>query len=456
MAPPHGGNYLRPHEEEWREVFNRLSERFPTVPGQRVAQALREHSGHAGEAAAVLRALTGSDVKEADPDDVEHVATLLSSPAMFKHACKEQFKKFDINKDGALEWNEVNSLVQNLYEEFGLQVPPEGALKAFFYATDENQDGVLSEREFRKFFEMFLRYAFFDHLKLKQMVEKGQAIEQQRLSLKGGIDPKAIAAIEKVRTSDAETTSPQDSRASSASDGSKPDKIKSPPDETQAIISPKSQSKLAPLDGSKHGRRSPSSGQERHREHRHREHRNRQDKDRDSVPPPDTSEGSLGTAMRCLAPHGVAYRATPAFQDRLEATVSKGDTVRVLEHWVRTPDGWLPVTDPQGQSLFDRCNADPDDCAPNGSNNQKKRVSIQEQKDDTLDANIRNPAHSPAPPRSKADGGGGGLQSNEEEWRPVFERLSERFPNISQDKIVQALRDNGGHAGKAASMLRYM
>merc|ERR1719284_1948294 len=124
--------------------------------------------------------MTSANVKEADPDDVEHVSTLLSSPAMFKHACKEQFKKFDFNKDGVLEWEEVKQLVHNLYEEFGLQLPSEGALKAFFYATDENQDGVLSEREFRKFFEMFLRYAFFDHLKLRQMVEKGQAIELER------------------------------------------------------------------------------------------------------------------------------------------------------------------------------------------------------------------------------------------------------------------------------------
>merc|ERR1740130_1787591 len=115
---------------------------------------------------------------QADADDVEHVATLLSSPPMFKHACKEQFKKYDVNKDGALEWEEIKVLVQGCFEEFGLPLPSEGSVKAFFLATDENQDGVLSEREFRKFFEMFLRYAFFDHLKLRAMVEKGQAIEE--------------------------------------------------------------------------------------------------------------------------------------------------------------------------------------------------------------------------------------------------------------------------------------
>merc|ERR1719230_1453603 len=121
MAPQVSGNFLRPNEEEWRPVFNRLSERFPTVPGHRVAQALREHGGHAGEAAAVLRDLTGSTVKEADPDDVEHVATLLSSPAMFKHACKEKFQEFDKNGDGVLDFSEVLELTHSLYSGFGLQ-----------------------------------------------------------------------------------------------------------------------------------------------------------------------------------------------------------------------------------------------------------------------------------------------------------------------------------------------
>jgi len=458
MAPP--TNHLKPAEEEWREIFNRLTERFPTVPGARIAQALRDHHGHAGEAASVLRDLTSSTVKEADPDDVEHVSTLLSSPAMFKHACKEQFRKFDINKDGVLEWDEAKCLVNTLYEEFGLQVPSEGSLKAFFYATDENQDGVLSEREFRKFFEMFLRYAFFDHLKLRQMVEKGQAIQQHRESLVS-VDGAAVRKMATEVRDDADTSSPLDSRASSASTGSKPNKAPTPDETTQAppVQKVSSKSLLAPIDQPKASgaRKSPPSGQDKHHDRNHHRER-RQEKERDRVAVQDNAEASFGPAYRCLAPHGVAYRASPAFQDRTDVAVSKGETVRVLEHWVRTPDGWLPVLDPQGQSLFERCS--PDDDSGHKDNNIKKRVSIQEERDDTLDANVRSAGHSPAHSQNGAaeggGGSGGGLKSNEEEWRPVFERLSQRFPQISQDKIVQALRDNEGHAGKAASMLRYM
>jgi hypothetical protein len=440
---------LKPNEEEWREIFNRLSERFPTVPGEKVAKAIRDRNGHAGEAAAALRDLTGSSVKEADPDDVEHVATLLSSPAMFKHACKEQFRKCDVNKDGVLEWEEVKALTCNLYEEFGLAVPAEGALKAFFYATDENQDGVLSEREFRKFFEMFLRFAFFDHLKLRQMVEKGQEIERQR---NGSIDG-PIKRIPEVRD-DAETSSPLDSRASSASTGSKPPvaKEEAPPREK-----PQPKPTLAPIDQPKAaGRRSPPSGQDKDERRRHRD-RDRQDKERERASPSDTSEGY---PMRCVASNGVAYRNSAAFQDRTDVTVSRGDTIRVLEHWVRTPDGWLPVVDQQGQCLLERCSMDNDN-AHNSKKREDKRVMISDKHSsreaDTLETNVRS---SVSPSRSEAaEGGGGGsatLTSSEEEWRPVFERLVERFPHISHDKIVQALRDNDGHAGKAASMLRYM
>jgi len=214
-------------------------------------------------------------------------------------------------------------------------------------------------------------------------------------------------------------------------------------------------------------RRRPESGKERkdkdpERSHR-REHRShRQDKDKER----EQQQGeSCGPTFRCIAPNGVAYRASANFQDRLDNVTSKGQNVQVLEHWIRTPDGWLPVMDAHGQKLFGN-NSDADDAGNGNSSHKKhhhKQVSIQDQhkenKDDTLEANIRSHRSASSPTKSRSDvteGGGSGLKASEEEWRPVFERLSERFPTLSQDKIVQALRDNDGHAGKAASMLRYM
>lgn len=51
-----------------------------------------------------------------------------------------------------------------------------------------------------------------------------------------------------------------------------------------------------------------------------------------------------------------------------------------------------------------------------------------------------------------------GLQliGKEESWQERFERLQERFPDIRGERILQVLRDNGGHAGRSASDLRDM
>lgn len=455
MAPHTSGavNYLKPQEEEWREVFNRLTERFPTVKKEVVAKILREHQGHAGSAAGALRDMTSANVKEADPDDVEHVSTLLSSPAMFKHACKEQFKKFDVNRDGVLEWEEVKDLTNNLYAEFGLQTPAEGALKAFFFATDENCDGVLSEREFRKFFEMFLRYAFFDHLKLRQMVEKGQEIEQKRLAL--GIKPGQTMPKEARDNADADTVSPQDSRASSASESSKPIKPPSSDEAYPAKVTKPDAPEVVP-EPPRGGRRSPTNNREKRESRDPREEKASRHRERAERTPLESGEAQ---GMRVVAGNGVAFRASADFQDRIDSVCARGQAVQVLETWVRTPDGWLPVTDQQGQTLLERCSIETD-------GHSRKRVSIQEQRDDTLDREKQRsaaqhpPQKTPSAPRSpQPQARGGGAKSvsiNNEEWRGVFENLCKRFPAIEESKIAEALNDNDGHAGKAASTLRYM
>mmetsp|Transcript_52719 Transcript_52719/g.83666 ORF Transcript_52719/g.83666 Transcript_52719/m.83666 type:complete len:440 (-) Transcript_52719:94-1413(-) len=432
-------SYLKPNEEEWRDVFTRLCERFPSVPPDRIAQTLRENNGHAGEVARVLRDQTGSHVKEADPDDIEHVSTLLSSPQMFKHACKEKFKKFDVNGDGVLEFDEVKNLTNSLYDEFGLQPPPEGALRAFFCATDENQDGVLSEREFRKFFEMFLRYAFFDHLKLRQMVEHGQALEAKRGSSNGKSLKRQTTDVWEL------CTDGKDSRASSASTAEKP------PETLVSEPSPMSRSQSTPaLQESGQGKR-----RDRHRDETNRDDRQRSRPDRNQERERGQSD-AFGKTIRCLAPSGVAYRSSAAFQDKTDGVIGKGETVRVLEHWVRTSHGWLPMSDAQGTVLFERSAADQEEGARRPSSGQvyavKKKVHISTTNNDTLEAVRNTPKHS----NTVVNDVGGDLLPNEEEWRPVFERLCERFPNLGADKVAQALRDNEGHAGKAASMLRYM
>jgi len=150
-----------PGAEDLEERANRLCERFPAVSAEKVHQVLQEHAGHAGYAAATIRALITDDVKQVDPDDSEHVATLLCNRTLFKEACRAHFKKFDMNRNGTLEWEEVLQLTNNLCSYMGIEEPTEKNLQAFFEESDANHDGVLAEREFPKFFESFLRYAFF-------------------------------------------------------------------------------------------------------------------------------------------------------------------------------------------------------------------------------------------------------------------------------------------------------
>lgn len=90
MAPEEDG---KRSEETWRPIFDRLQERFPDVGANKIATILLENNGHAGQAAAALRDLCGTGKREVDPDDQEHVKTLLTSPVMFAALCKENFRK---------------------------------------------------------------------------------------------------------------------------------------------------------------------------------------------------------------------------------------------------------------------------------------------------------------------------------------------------------------------------
>lgn len=166
---------LQAGEEQWQGAFDCLRGRFPAVNGERVAQALRDHNGHAGYAASQLRELADASVKEPSLDDKEHVATLLSSPPMFKHFCQEHFEKFDANRNGMLEWEEIVALTGSLFDSYGLKQPSDATLWAFFNNSDENQDGSLSDKEFRVFFESFLRHSFFETDKLRAIVDSSKS-----------------------------------------------------------------------------------------------------------------------------------------------------------------------------------------------------------------------------------------------------------------------------------------
>ncbi|CAE7946955.1 unnamed protein product [Symbiodinium sp. KB8] len=231
--------------------------------------------------------LGGTGKREVDPDDQEHVKTLLTSPVMFAAVCKENFRKFDANGDGVLSWSEVLPLVNSLYESFGLQPPREGNLRSFFDATDLNKDGVLSEKEFKKFFECFLRYAFFDVVQKESANNKTQVFTETK-------EPEEKERAEKA-----------DEKRSASS---------------TAIPSPS-----ADMRGGYERQARATQG----------------------------AQGSPGALpFRVIAPHGISWRRNPEFNDRLDCSVGAGEVVKVLEQWVKTDRGWLPLHDARGKPLL--------------------------------------------------------------------------------------------------------
>jgi len=362
-APP---ATLRPGEEDWQGTVDRLSERFPTATPRKVIEVLRANHGHAGRAASDLRDATSEVVKELDPDDSEHVATLLSNPALFKQTCKSHFKKYDVNRNGMLEWEEVLALTEELCQVMGLPAPSEGRLKTFFESSDANHDGVLSEKEFTKFYEAFLRYAFYhEHRRLIgvwRFKVDGSHSHSAELSIaqskdwriqlksKGGCPgaPKLQCAEGKVEVSgNLELVSGWlvAEVKFTVRDAEKRTVSKAPfgfiriqfADSTDVVIA---NFKSNP-DG-EWGRDCVLRRQKTIEEERVK---------RAGTP-------KIGISLKCNCPQGINFRRSPEFCDRTENIVAAGQVVRVLEthmdtHWVRVCDGWLPTVDAEGRRLFE-------------------------------------------------------------------------------------------------------
>mmetsp|Transcript_110795 Transcript_110795/g.278522 ORF Transcript_110795/g.278522 Transcript_110795/m.278522 type:complete len:453 (-) Transcript_110795:47-1405(-) len=440
---------LQPGEEDWQDILERLCERFETYGPERVVKILRDCNGHAGQAASTLRDLAGTEMRPVDPDDAEHVRTLLCSPLMFSHACKEHFRRYDVNGDGALEWSEIVGLVNALYENFGLQPPREGGLKAFFEATDTNGDGVLSEKEFKHFFECFLRYAFFDVVNHEQKAK----------------EPQGSPAHAKSHHQEGQQTGRSQHRAPKEPSASPPRRS-----ERSARSAAGSPSAAGGGGGGRVGEESlsasPQPAASRHESRRHHH----------------GGQAELGAGVfRCYAPQGMAYRQSPDLNSPSDTVgVQKGEVVQALEHWIRTPQGWLPVAISTGERFFEPSSAVPKASRSSAavaaaaspdqhqSSRSSKRVSrstgVVERSEGYASVGgegrrdrEKAPPAAPVAPVAGAGGGGsgsGGLRPGEEEWQGVFERLSLRFPTATSSDVAQALRDYGGHAGQAAQRLR--
>merc|ERR1712039_809643 len=157
---------------------------------------------------------------------------------------------------------------------------------------------------------------------------------------------------------------------------------------------------------------------------------------------------------RCVASNGVSYRKSADWNDRSDVVLSKGEHVQVLEQWIRTPQGWLPVVDKQGAVLMDlgRSQIAADGYPPVEErssvrfvdNSELEHVSRRAPKDkESRHSNKTNAAPHEAP--------AAGEPTVEAEFQELFGNLCKRFPNAPPERVAQILRDTGGHAGRAAA-----
>jgi hypothetical protein len=198
----------------------------------------------------------------------------------------------------------------------------------------------------------------------------------------------------------------------------------------------------------------------------------------------------------CVSSSGVAYRNSPEWRDRVDDSVAFNETVQVLEHWIKTPNGWLPVEELHtGAVLFKRLRQDSGDgngrphrgsdlspprqqqvrMAPDGYEVQKARrdsktlaaeatvpvapavaqgAPSRSLRRDSSDGGLRRDSNRKPPPETATDAPEPAAESCPAEWQGLFDRLSERFPTASARQVLSALKNNDGHAGKAASQLR--
>jgi hypothetical protein len=357
--------------EDLQERAERLSERFPAVSFERVLEVLRKNGGHAGYAAADLRALDTDVIKPVDPEDAEHVATLLSNKTLFKQTCRAHFRKFDLNQNGTLEWDEVLALTNHLCSYMGLERPGEKSLKAFFEASDTNHDGVLTDREFPKFFEAFLRYAFFmqhrrlvgtwryradpnESLNSEFSIQLGKdyrlywrsvrgtcpgapqsQVLQGRQEMNGILELREgfLQADLKVCSRDGRDS---EKRSSEVFFGVV--RLRFAEGTTEKVLANfKSDPQAASWGNDVTAKRRQTIEEEK--------------VSRCTTP-------AVGAILRCNAEHGVSYRRSPEYPERTDNVLAQGDTVRVLERhldtpWVRVSCGWLPVVDQRGVPLLE-------------------------------------------------------------------------------------------------------
>lgn len=306
-----------------REVAARVRAIFPAVGQECLLEVVQRADGDVARATAMLRLLPEGSLQFAGPDDELYIKTILGDLPVFDFVGGKHFAGLAAKGEGVVCWGSAMEFSRDIARSLCLVELSEASVRAFFDAAAGDRRSMHLP-QFMRFFGCLLRCAL---LKVAKMRKTAERLEEERLAGRSRCSsktrtPKAsISAIPLLpapfhRPGSSSTTAPFDVESRRLSIVS----------ELPATPEPEETRETA-----------------------------RQNEAVNWVAAPFPAPAPLLLEGTCVAQSPVEYRPCPVPSQGsfTPALVQPGGKVRVLERWLRTPDGWLPCSDDQGRELFE-------------------------------------------------------------------------------------------------------
>lgn len=86
----------------------------------------------------------------------EEVKKLLSNPEEFEKAARKGYDDVDVNKNGLIDFEEVEAILCNFAKANNIPKPTRSAVEEVFKKLDKDKSGKVDFDEFKVFFKAFL------------------------------------------------------------------------------------------------------------------------------------------------------------------------------------------------------------------------------------------------------------------------------------------------------------
>lgn len=86
----------------------------------------------------------------------EEIKKLLSDPEAFEKAAKKGYNDVDVNKNGLIDFEEVEAILCNFAKANNIPKPTKSAVEEVFKSLDKDSSGKVDFEEFKVFFRSFL------------------------------------------------------------------------------------------------------------------------------------------------------------------------------------------------------------------------------------------------------------------------------------------------------------